>query len=65
MDNPDVESRHTQGLRSTPGRNRRYCRLGSTIGVASANGLTEGSNGTGCHGGVLGLIGGTWGVGNA
>ena len=66
MGNPDVESRHAQGLRSTPSRNRRYCcRLCSTIGVASANGLMEGSNGTGCHGGVLGLIGGGLGVGNA
>jgi hypothetical protein len=66
MGNPDVESRHAQGLGVAQGRNRWYRRrLYSTISVASANGLTESSNGTGYHGGVLGLIGGVWGAGNA
>jgi len=65
MGNPDMESRHTQGLKSTRSRNRGYRRrLCSTIGVASANDLTEGSNSTGCHRGVLGLVRGVWSAGN-
>jgi hypothetical protein len=64
MGNPDVESRYTQGLGSA--RRRGYCRrLCSTIGVASANRLTEGCNSPGCHGSILGLIRGVWGAGNA
>jgi hypothetical protein len=66
MGNPDVESRHTQRLGSGRSRDMRYRRrLCSTIGVTSANGLTEGSSGTGCHGGILSLIGEVWGACNA
>jgi hypothetical protein len=66
MSNPNVESRHAQGLGNTRSKDREYrCRLYSTIGVASANDLTEGSNGTGCHGSVLGLVRGVWDAGNA
>jgi hypothetical protein len=65
MGNPDVESRHPQGLGGTRSKDMGYRRICSTRGVASANGLTEGSNGTGCYGGVLSLVRGVWGAGNA
>jgi hypothetical protein len=49
MGDSDMEFRHTQGLGGTRssdrGCRRRLC---STIGVASANRLTEGCNGPGC-----------------
>jgi hypothetical protein len=66
MGNPDVKSRHTQRPGGSRSRDMRYRRrLCSTIGVANANGLTEGSNLTGCHGGILSLIKGFWSICNA
>jgi hypothetical protein len=52
MGDSNMEFRHTQGLGHTRGSNRGRHRLCSTIGVASANRLTESCNGPGCHGGA-------------
>jgi hypothetical protein len=66
MGNPDVESRHPQGLGGTRSKDMGYRRrICSTRGIISANSLAEGSNGTGCHGGVPSLVRGAWGAGNA